>query len=203
LLVSLCGAKKMKSLRVVVTGPVGVGKSTFVRTFSQTEVVDTERVATDETSLLKKRTTVAFDFGIRMLAQNMDMHLYGTPGQSRFDFMWDMLIRRADAYILLVPTSRSSDFQYARQILSFMNQRTQIPMIIGMACPDGVGICAQENIMLSLGYTRAHSRPPIVTVNPKNRTSVVEALMVLTTHMILERGTTQPVRANGATHGWR
>lgn len=184
----------MKNLCVVVTGPVGVGKSTFVRTFTETEVVDTERLATDETSLLKKKTTVAFDFGMRVLAQKMNLHLYGTPGQSRFDFMWDMLISRANAYILLVPTNRSGDFQYARQILSFMNQRTQIPMIIGMTCTDRLGICSQENIMLAMGYTRAQNRPPIVTVNPRDRSSVVEALMVLMAHMILVGGSTQQAR---------
>ncbi len=181
----------MKSLCVVVTGPVGVGKSTFVRTFSGTKVVDTERLATDETSLLKKKTTVAFDLGTRMLDQNMTLHLYGTPGQSRFDFMWDMLIRRADAYILLVPTTRSGDFQFAREILSFMNQRVRIPMLIGMACTARVGICEQENILLTLGYTRTHIRPPIVTVNPRERSSVVEALMVLMAHIILERSSPQ------------
>jgi hypothetical protein len=184
----------MKNLCVVVTGPVGVGKSTFVRTFTETEVVDTERLATDETSLLKKKTTVAFDFGMRVLAQKMNLHLYGTPGQSRFDFMWDMLIRRANAYILLVPTNRSGDFQYARQILSFMNQRTQIPMIIGMTCTERLGICSQENIMLALGYTRAQNRPPIVTVNPRDRSSVVEALMVLMVHIILLGDSTQQTR---------
>ncbi|MBD0344320.1 MAG: ATP/GTP-binding protein [Coleofasciculus sp. Co-bin14] len=181
----------MKSLCVVVTGPVGVGKSTFVRTFSGTKVVDTERLATDETSLLKKKTTVAFDLGTRILDQNMTLHLYGTPGQSRFDFMWDMLIRRADAYILLVPTNRSGDFHYAREILSFMNQRVRIPMLIGMTCTARVGICEQENILLTLGYTRTHIRPPIVTVNPRERSSVVEALMVLMAHIILERRSTQ------------
>ncbi|HEY9667951.1 MAG TPA: ATP/GTP-binding protein [Coleofasciculaceae cyanobacterium] len=184
----------MKSLCVVVTGPVGVGKSTFVQTFSETNVVDTERLATDETSLLKKRTTVAFDLGTRILDQNMTLYLYGTPGQLRFDFMWDMLIRKADAYILLVPTNRSCELQYTREILSFMNQRVQIPMIIGMSCTDRVGICEQENIMLTLGFTRSHNRPPIVTVNPKERNSVVEALMVLMAHIIMERGSTQKPR---------
>lgn len=184
----------MRSLCVVVTGPVGVGKSTFVRTFSEAKVVDTERRATDETSLLKKKTTVAFDLGTRILDQNMTLYLYGTPGQSRFDFMWDMLIRKADAYILLVPTNRSGDFQYAREILSFMNQRVQIPMLIGMTCTTRVGICEQENILLTLGYTHSHKRPPIVTVNPKERNSVVEALMVLMAHVILERASTQQPR---------
>lgn len=183
----------MDSLRVVVTGPVGAGKSTFVRAFSGGEVVDTERRATDETSAMKAKTTVAFDFGTHSLGRNMDLHVYGTPGQSRFDFMWDMLIRRAHAYILLVPANRSSDFTYAREIISFMNQRVQIPMIIGMTFTEFPGAWGQEHIMFALGYMNEHSRPPVVTVNPNDRASVTETLMVLMAHMIFQGGKGQQI----------
>lgn len=184
----------MDSLRIVVSGPVGAGKSTFVRTFSDTPVVDTERTATDQTSLMKSRTTVAFDFGMRSLGRNMDLQVYGTPGQSRFDFMWDMLIRRAHAYILLVAANRSSDFHHARDIISFMNQRVQIPMIIGMTYTDLSGAWGQEHIMFALGYVSEYNRPPVVTVNPRDRTSVTETLMVLMAHMLAQGGSLQPPR---------
>jgi uncharacterized protein len=174
----------MESLRFVVTGTVGAGKTTFVRTFSETTVVDTERNATDQTSVLKKTTTVAFDLGMRKMGNKLDLQIYGTPGQSRFDFMWDMLIRRAHAYILLVAANRSNDFQGAREIISFMNQRVQIPMIVGITCTDMAGAWSQEHIMFALGYTNALNRPPVVKVNPNERTSVFEALMVLMAHII-------------------
>jgi signal recognition particle receptor subunit beta len=89
-------------MRLVVTGTVGAGKSTFIRSVSEIAVVDTDRRATDATAELKKKTTVAMDFGRLQFAPGMALHLYGTPGQSRFDFMWDILIRKAHAYILLV-----------------------------------------------------------------------------------------------------
>ncbi len=182
----------MDSLRIVVTGTVGAGKSTFVRTFSETAVVDTERTATDKTSLLKRKTTVAFDLGMRTLGSQMDLQIYGTPGQSRFDFMWDMLIRRAHAYILLVAANRSTDFQDAREIISFMNQRVQIPMMIGMTCTDLPGAWGQEHIMFALGFTSDQNRPPVVKVNPNDRTSVFEALMVLLAQMAFQGGISQP-----------
>ena len=62
----------METMRIVVTGTVGAGKSTFVKTFSQTEVIETERKATDDTALLKRKTTVAFDFGTRALGRDME-----------------------------------------------------------------------------------------------------------------------------------
>ena len=73
----------MKTMRLVVAGSVGAGKSTFVRTLSEIEVVDTDRTATDETALFKSETTVALDFGRFMLGPHMDLHLYGTPGLIR------------------------------------------------------------------------------------------------------------------------
>lgn len=174
----------METMRIVVTGTVGAGKSTFVKTFSQTEVIETEKKATDDTSLLKKRTTVAFDFGTRNLSRNMELQVYGTPGQSRFDFMWDLLIRRAHAYILLVAANRSSAFNDAREIISFMNHRVQIPMIIGMTCTDLPGALGQEHVMFGLGFMNDRNRPPIITVNPHDKMSVLEAIMVLMAHQI-------------------
>jgi uncharacterized protein len=189
----------METLRFVVTGDVGAGKSTFVRTFSKTAVVDTDRNATDQTSLLKKTTTVAFDLGMRKLGNGIDLQIYGTPGQSRFDFIWDMLIRRANAYILLVAANRSGDLHRAKEILSFMNQRVQIPMIIGLTCTDLPGAWGQDHIMFALGYTNGHNRPPIVNVNPSDRTSVFEALMVLIAHMMVQRTMLQPGTGSAIT----
>ena len=54
---------------------------------------------------------------------DMALHLYGTPGQSRFDFMWDILIRKAHAYILLVAAHRPREFRQRVRIINFMNQR--------------------------------------------------------------------------------
>jgi uncharacterized protein len=181
----------MESLRFVVTGPVGAGKSTLVRTFSESTVIDTERNSTDQVSLVKKKTTVGFDLGMRKLGTGLDLQVYGTPGQSRFDFMWDMLIRKAHAYIVLVPANRSTDFDDARKIVEFMNQRVQIPMIIGMTYTNLPGAWGQEQMMLALGYTNAYNRPPVVKVNPSDRTSVFEALMALMGHMLVQRGMSQ------------
>lgn len=170
----------MKTMRLVVAGAVGAGKSTFVQTLSEIEVVDTDRTATDGTSLLKSETTVALDFGRLLLNPNMDLHIYGTPGQARFDFMWDLLIQNAQAYILLVAAHRPQDFQYARDIISFIEQRVEIPMIIGLTHMDCPGALNSEEILKDLGYNmNDKNRPPIVNVNSNDRTSVLEALVAL------------------------
>ncbi|NEQ23265.1 MAG: hypothetical protein F6K28_29750, partial [Microcoleus sp. SIO2G3] len=113
----------MKTMRSVIAGAVGAGKSTFVRTISDINVIDTDCNPTDITNLLKQQTTVALDFGRVRLNPNMDLHIYGAPGQSRFDFMWDILIQYAQSYILLVAAHRPENFSYTCEIISFINQR--------------------------------------------------------------------------------
>ena len=170
----------MKPMRLVVAGSVGAGKSTFVRTLSEIEVVDTDRIATDGTAVLKSQTTVALDFGRLVFGPKMDLHIYGTPGQARFDFMWDLLIRNAHCYILLVAANRPNDFNYAREIVSFISERVQIPMIIGLTHMDCPGALTPEEILSTLGYDiHDKNRPPMVNINPNDRTTVLEAMVVL------------------------
>ncbi len=169
----------MEIMRIVVTGPVGAGKSTFIRTISEIEVVDTDRKATDETADLKAQTTVAMDFGRLQFGPNVALHLYGTPGQERFDFMWDILIRKAHAFILLVGSHRPQDFRAARRILAFMRYRTKIPMLIALSHSDVPNAWASEDIAIALGYPTPHNRPPIVRVNALDQSSVASAIVAL------------------------
>ena len=171
-------------MRLIVTGTVGVGKTTFIRSISEIDVVDTDTLATDETALLKKTTTVAFDFGRLQFSPEMALHLYGTPGQSRFDFMWDILIRKAHAYILLVAAHRPRDFRQARKIITFMNQRVKVPMIIGLTHTDYPDAWSEEDVLIGLGYVDENHLPPMVKVNPMERDSVANAVIVLVNHLM-------------------
>ena len=174
----------MEIMRLVVTGPVGAGKSTFIRSVSEIEAVDTDRIATDETAKLKQKTTVAFDFGRLQFGPDMALHVYGTPGQSRFDFMWDILINKAHAYMILVAAHRPNEFRYARKIISFMNQRAQIPMIIGLSHVDCEGAWATKNVAIALGFNDGRNCPPIVSVNPNESQSAAQALIALVQHLM-------------------
>ncbi len=169
----------MERLQIALTGPVGAGKTSFVRTISEIDIVDTDRHATNETSLLKSTTTVAFDFGRLTLDSGQVLHLYGTPGQFRFDFMWEILIDQVQAYILLIDAHRPENFHAARKIFNFMQQRAQIPMIIGITHADCKGAWESEDIALALGLIEQSSRPSIVNVNADNPQSVVQCLIVL------------------------
>jgi len=174
----------MEIFKIAITGNVGAGKSTLIRTISEIEVVDTDRRATDETADLKANTTVAFDFGRITLNSEQLLYLYGTPGQSRFDFMWDIVIDQSQAYILLVAAHRPKDFRGARRILNFMNQKGQIPMIIGMTHTDCEGAWEANDILLALGFSDRENSPPIVQVNPEDPSSIAKCLVALLEQLI-------------------
>lgn len=167
----------METKRVVITGAFGTGKTTFVQTASEIDVVTIERPITDQKSTFKETTTVALDFGRLVLDSNLDLHLYGTPGQDRFDFMWEILVHGASAYIVLVAADQPNSFEQARQIISFMNQQVQVPMMIGLTHMDSPEALTPQEIMLGLGYQENH--PTFVTVNPRDKASTIEALDVL------------------------
>jgi uncharacterized protein len=92
----------MNNHKIIFTGPVGVGKSTAIASISDTPPVKTEELATDFSKGDKTTTTVAMDYGVMNLDDGECLHLYGTPGQERFDFMWDILTEGGVGLVLLI-----------------------------------------------------------------------------------------------------
>lgn len=93
--------------KILFAGPVGAGKTTAIDCISDIPVIKTEAEATDEVVLRKSTTTVAMDYGVLQLENDIKVHLYGTPGQDRFDFMWDVLSVGALGVVLLIDNARS------------------------------------------------------------------------------------------------
>lgn len=88
--------------KIVFVGPVGAGKTQAIRSLSDIEVVSTEASASDEVRRIKPQTTVAMDYGVLNLDTGDRVRLYGTPGQDRFDFMWDILTENALGLVMLI-----------------------------------------------------------------------------------------------------
>lgn len=92
--------------KIIFTGPVGAGKTTAISSISDIPVVKTEANATDEVIERKDSTTVAMDYGVLNLAEGAKVHLYGTPGQERFSFMWDILTIGGMGLVLMLDNDR-------------------------------------------------------------------------------------------------
>ncbi|BAY11176.1 GTP-binding protein [Calothrix sp. NIES-2098] len=174
----------MEILRIAIAGSVGAGKTSFIRNISEIEVVDTDKRSTDEIALFKDKTTVALDFGLLTIVPNQLLYLYGTPGQPRFDFMWDILIRQVQACIVLVDAHRPEHLHYVTQILNFFNQRVQIPILIGLTHMDCPNAGKPEDIAIALGLHNSNKKSPLIVVNPTQKASIIEALKVLISEMV-------------------
>ncbi|MBI3479912.1 MAG: ATP/GTP-binding protein [Nitrosomonadales bacterium] len=92
--------------KIIFAGPVGSGKTTSISSVSDIMVVGTEAKASDEVAQRKSNTTVAMDYGILNLDGGMKVHLYGTPGQDRFNFMWEILSEGAMGIVILIDHAR-------------------------------------------------------------------------------------------------
>ncbi len=97
--------------KIIFTGPVGAGKTTAITSLSDESPITTDEQASDMTQNRKQSTTVAMDYGVMTLGDNERIHLYGTPGQERFDFMWDILTEGGIGLILLLDNTRAHPFK--------------------------------------------------------------------------------------------
>ncbi|MDD5578240.1 MAG: ATP/GTP-binding protein [Methylobacter sp.] len=112
----------MSQYKIIFTGPVGAGKTTAIGSISDIPPIKTDASASDMTKSRKAETTVAMDYGILNLAGGEKIHLYGTPGQERFDFMWDILVTGGIGLILLLDNTRADPFQDMKFFLEAFNK---------------------------------------------------------------------------------
>lgn len=116
-------------LKVVVTGPFAAGKTLFVKTISDIPIVTTERKISLREKGMKAQTTVAMDYGRVQLGDDV-LHLNGTPGQARFDFMWEILSREMHGLVLLVDATAKDTFDDARTLLDDMLSPRPVPYVV-------------------------------------------------------------------------
>jgi uncharacterized protein len=130
--------KVAKPLKIVVTGPFSAGKTTLIKTISEVAIVGTERDVTDETRSVKERTTVAMDFGRITFAQDLSLFIFGTPGQRRFEVMWEILSEGMIGFILLVRPDDERSIEEASHILDTFREYADVPYVIGVSHLDNI-----------------------------------------------------------------
>jgi len=165
-----------QTVKIVVTGPFNSGKTELIRSVSEIDVVSTEKKITSDVEKVKESTTVAMDFGRITVDDDLILFLFGTPGQKRFDFMWEILSEGMLGFIVMVDSTRPETFKEARSILETFHAYAPTPYIVAANKQDMTDAWEVEDIRLAL---RLDPSVKILPCIAKKKSSVKTVLLEL------------------------
>ena len=165
-----------QAVKIVVTGPFAAGKTTLIRTISEITVLSTERGITDDTRARKAETTVAMDFGRISIDRDLVLYLFGTPGQERFDFMWEILGEGMLGYVLLIDASRPETLEEAASILDAFRRMARVPFVLALNRTEDDAELDERQVRQ---FLRLSPATPVVPCSALDKDSVKSVLLAL------------------------
>ena len=167
----------MQTVKMVVTGPFSSGKTEFIQSISEIDVVETERKITRKEERIKDRTTVAMDFGRITVDDELVLYLFGTPGQRRFDFMWEVLSEGMLGFIVLLDSVRPETFREARDILDTFRSYAPVPYVVAANKQDMEDAWDPEDLRIALRIPKPVKMVPCVATDRESVKGVLLELL--------------------------
>lgn len=169
------------AIKIVITGAYSAGKTSFIRAISEIDPLTTEYEVTDpEERLLKSETTVALDFGTIAVNDAATLYLFGTPGQERFDFMWETLSEGCIGYVVMVDSCRPAHLNETVRLMQRFAEITDVPFVVAANKQD-------DPAALPLSYIRRRLQLPheipLLSCVANDRESVKQVLLNLLVHI--------------------
>src|SRR5574337_825116 len=177
----------MQAVKMVVTGPFSSGKTQFIQSVSEIDVVSTERKISSDAEKVKEQTTVAMDFGRITVDDDLVLYLFGTPGQRRFDFMWEILAEGMLGFVVMVDSTKPETFREAKSILETFRAYAPTPYVVAANKQDIPEAWPAEDLRIALRIDENVKLLPCVA---KDKESVKNVLLELL-YAILEEMDTQ------------
>ena len=173
----------MQTVKIVVTGPFSSGKTEFIRSVSEIDVVSTERKISTDAEKIKETTTVAMDFGRITVDEDLVLYLFGTPGQRRFDFMWEILSEGMLGFIVMVDSTRPETFREARSILETFRAYAPTPYVVAANKQDRPDAWDVDDMRVAL---RLDSKIKILPCVARKKDAVKSVLLELLYSILAE-----------------
>jgi small GTP-binding protein len=162
---------------MVVTGPFNSGKTEFIRSVSEIDVVSTERKISSQVEKIKETTTVAMDFGRITVDDDLVLYLFGTPGQKRFDFMWEILSEGMLGFIVMVDSTSPETFREARSILETFRAYAPTPYVVAANKQDREDAWDLDDMRIALRLDPKVKLLPCTARDKENVKSVLLELL--------------------------
>ncbi len=168
----------MQAVKMVVTGPFSAGKTEFISSVSEIDVVSTERKITSTSeSAVKGATTVAMDFGRITVDDELVLYLFGTPGQRRFDFMWEILSEGMLGFIVLVDSTKPETFREAKRILETFESYASTPYVVAANKQDHEDAWDPDDMRIILQMSPTVKVLPCVALDKESVKNVLLELL--------------------------
>jgi hypothetical protein len=185
----------MQTVKMVITGPFNSGKTEFIRSISEIDIVSTERKISTEAERVKEDTTVAMDFGRITVDDDLVLYLFGTPGQRRFDFMWEILAEGMLGFVVIVDSARPETFREAKSILETFRAYAPTPYVVAANKQDLEDAWEAGDLKIALRIEKGIKMLPCVATEKE---SVKNVLLELLYSILEEMETSEAEEAEKA-----